>query len=260
MMSASRLPLLPGLAGVSVSRVGRWRKQLREATGRGVRIGILDTGVADHESVLKGIVRSHCDIDESGQIMTSLRGSDSLGHGTACAWILNSLAPEAELHSVRIFGESFRERGEKLIQGLAFAIERGWDIINVSLGTTGFRDELAELAKLAEERGIVIVAAANNEPGKASFPAELPNVIGVDAAFFDSALEFRYHPDRPIDVEANGIYVRAPWPNGEFSHFTGSSFACPHVSAIAARLGQGRTDELAARLRSQLAALSAEQD
>ncbi|MCB1230540.1 MAG: S8 family serine peptidase [Verrucomicrobiae bacterium] len=238
------------------TREARWRRKLREATGRGVRIGILDTGVADHELSLKGVVRSHCSVSDSGRIMTSLRGSDSLGHGTACAWIVKSLAPDAELHSVRIFGRSARERGEKLITGLGFAIERGWDIINVSLGTSGFREELTHLANLAAERGIVIIAAASNAPGKSSFPAELPNVIGVDAATFDSPLAFRYRDDHPIQVEASGVYVRAPWPNGEFSHFTGSSFACPHVTAIAARLGQGRIDELSGRLRQQLAALS----
>ncbi len=247
--------LLPGVRPSLSTREARWRRQLREGTGCGVRIGILDTGVADHAPGLRGIVRSHCTVGEAGTILTSLRGNDAIGHGTACAWILKQLAPEAELHSVRIFGRSFRERGEKLVAGLAFAIERGWDIINVSLGTGGFREELIDLANLAEERGIVVVAAANNEPGKASFPAELPNVIGVEGGAFGSPLEFRFRAGDRIEVEASGIYVRAPWPNGEFTHFTGSSFACPHVSAIAARLGQGRIDELAGRLRTQLAAL-----
>ncbi len=247
----------PGWTAFPERPLARWRRHLREGTGRGVRIGILDTGVADHLPDLRGAIRSHHTIADDGRAVRHWRGDDAIGHGTACAWLLRKWAPESELHSVRIFGRSPRERGGKLIAGLGFAIERGWDIINVSLGTTGFRDELVELALRAGERGIVVIAAAHNEPGRASFPAQLPHVIGVEAGAFDSPLAFRYRGERSIEVEADGVYVRAPWPDGEFSHFTGSSFACPHISAIAARLGQGRVGELAGRLRGQLAALSA---
>lgn len=259
-MNAGGLTPMLGLYPALETPVGRWQRQLRENTGRGVKIGILDTGVADRLAILRGAIRTHHTVADNGRLVRNWQGDDVLGHGTACAWVLKNLVPDAELHQVRIFGRSLREPGEKLLAGLDFAIDQGWDIINVSLGTAGFRDELFDLAARAADRGIVIVAAAHNEAGRRSFPAELPNVIGVDAAFFDSPLGFRYQPDRPIEVEANGIYVRAPWPNGRFSHFTGSSFACPHLSAIVARLGQGRTGEIAVRLRTQLEALSQERD
>lgn len=221
----------------------RWRRRLRDGTGRGLRIGILDTGVADHLPELRGAIRSHHTIADDGRAVRHWRGDDALGHGTACAWILRGLAPEAELHSVRIFGRSPRERGGKLIAGLAFALDQGWDVINISLGSTGFREELMPLVRRAGETGRVIVAAAHNEPGGASFPAQLPGVIGVDGGYFESPLGFRYHPGRLIEVEARGVYVEAPRPDGSWFSYTGSSFACPHVSAIVARLGRERIGE-----------------
>lgn len=115
-------------------------------------------------------------------------------------------------------------------------MERGWDVINISLGSTGLREPLAELARECERRGIIVVAAASNDPGRESFPAALPEVIGVDAGSFDEVLEFRYQATRKIEVEANGVYIRAPRPDGTWFNYTGSSFACPHVTALAARL------------------------
>lgn len=233
----------------------RWRLKLRTGTGRGVRIGLLDTGVADRIPELVGVIRSHHTVADSGRVVANWRGDDAIGHGTACAWIAHQLAPEAEFHSVRVIGRSPRERGEKLLAALDFAISRGWDVINLSLGTTGFRDELAELAERAEARGIVLVAAANNSPDRQSFPAALPGVIGVDAAWFPDPLDFRYDPSKPVEVEALGVYVRAPRPDGSWFHFTGSSFACPLVAGIAARLREPGTG--VDRFREQLQALSA---
>lgn len=237
------------------SKEARWRRQLRFGTGRGVRIGLLDTGVADSVPQLGGVIRSHHSVTNTGSVISNRKGEDAIGHGTACAWIVHQHAPEAELHSVRVIGDSPRERGEKLIVGLKFAIEQRWDVINVSLGTTKFQDGLATLADQAAAGGIVIVAAANNDPELVSFPAALSNVIGVDAGSFVRSLAFRYDPNREIEVEASGVYVEAPRPDGSWFHYTGSSFACPHVTAIAARLWEsgGRMPE---RLREKLSLLS----
>ena len=58
---------------------------------------------------------------------------DLFGHGTACAGIIRSLAPECEIHSVRTLGRRLTGRGAVLLAGLRWAIDEGYDVINLSL-------------------------------------------------------------------------------------------------------------------------------
>ena len=58
------------------------------------------------------------------------------GHGTACAGIVRALAPDVELTSVRVLGSGYTGGGEILLRGLAWAIEEGFQVVNMSLSTT----------------------------------------------------------------------------------------------------------------------------
>ena len=80
-----------------------------------------------------------------------------------------------------------------------------------------------------------VIAAANNR-GQTAYPANLSSVLAVDSEAMDEALSFRYRLNTPIELEANGIYVEAPSPGGGTKFYTGTSFACPHASAIVARI------------------------
>ena len=61
---------------------------------------------------------------------------DLCGHGTACAGVVRSIAPDAELHSVRVLGAGFTGSGRVLLAGLRWAVDQGFDVINMSLSTT----------------------------------------------------------------------------------------------------------------------------
>ena len=101
------------------------------ATGKGVRVCILDSGVdASHPTV--GRVESAVAVSkDDGRRRVRRRDDiegDVCGHGTACAGIVRSLAPEAELHSVRVLGAGFTGGGNILLAGLRYAIEQGFDV------------------------------------------------------------------------------------------------------------------------------------
>jgi subtilisin family serine protease len=151
------------------------------ATGEGVDVCILDSGV-DGEHPLVGGLTSAVAVRLDGE-ETSI-GQDELGdvcgHGTACAGIVRSLAPECRLHSVRVLGEGNTGSADLILGGLRYAIEQGFDVVNLSLSTTKrkFAELLHELADSAYFRGTVLVASAHNMPVE-SYPWRFSSVISV---------------------------------------------------------------------------------
>jgi subtilisin family serine protease len=219
--------------------VDRLRRLLDEGTGAGVKVAVIDTGVEASHPHLEGCVKGCFEVVRRGMNFACQPCApvDHVGHGTACAGIIHSYAPRADIYSIRVIGQNASGTGEQFLAGLAWAIEQKMDVVNLSLGTTQrrFHGALHDLADRAYFQGTILVAAANNYQ-QPSFPAVFASLIAVDNQSFPDALTFRYHLGRPIEVEAQGIYVRAPTVGGKYQLWTGTSFACPHISAIVARL------------------------
>lgn len=226
---------------VDVERL--WRLA-REGTGRGVKVAILDTGVeTDHPAFAREdgstAISSANEVVGKGRQLScqpSTNG-DPVGHGTACAGIIHELAPEAELHSMRVIGGDASGTLEQLAYGLKWAIEQDMDVINLSLGSVQKRlvGHLHDLVDKAYFKGQILVAAANNY-SKVSYPAHFASLIAVDNQSFEDPLAFHYRLGQPIETVAKGIYVKAPSPGGKYRLFTGTSFACPHITGLVAKL------------------------
>lgn len=216
-----------------------WHGALREGTGRGVRIGLLDTGANSEHPDLIDKIAAHYEarVDvEHGRVVPCERGLDYNNHGTACAGILSELAPGAEIHSIQIVGDRPRDSPLKLCAALCFAVEQRIEVITVNAGMTSASPELLQLTTAAWERGIIVIAAKDNRPEVIGYPAAFPQVLAVDMEHFDDPFQIRYHSDSLIEVEAAGIYIDAPCNHQGRHAFTGSSFAAPHLAAIAAKL------------------------
>jgi subtilisin len=207
------------------------------ATGKGVRVCILDSGIeSGHPSVgeIAGAVVMSIDEDGNGHAAEDTEG-DLCGHGTACAGVVRSIAPEAELHSVRVLGAGFTGSGKVLLAGLKWAVEQGYDVINMSLSTTKrqLAEVLHELADTAYFKRTVLVAAAHNMPVE-SFPWRFSSVISVGSHEEDDPLTFFANPDPPVEFFARGVNVDIAWLGGSTIRATGNSFATPCISGISA--------------------------
>jgi subtilisin len=207
------------------------------STGEGVRVCILDSGVErDHPLVgeLGGsvaVVKT-----EAGEIeFADDAEGDLCGHGTACAGIVRSIAPGAELFSVRVLGAGFKGSGPVLLGGLRWAIEQGFDVINMSLSTTRrqFAELLHELADSAYFRRTVLVASAHNMPVE-SYPWRFSSVISVGSHEEQDPLTYFYNPSPPVEFFARGVGVEIAWLGGGTIRSSGNSFATPHVAGICA--------------------------
>ena len=223
----------------SLVDAGRLREAFHTGRGKGVKVAVLDSGVDGEHPALSGRIRAQHDVisDRAGSRCVAARPTDSIGHGTACAGIILQLAPEAEIYSVKVIGDNSRGTADQLVAGLGFALDQGYDLINMSLGTTDERisRRLGALADRAFYEGRVIVAAANNQ-GQIAFPAHFSSVLSVNMEGFEDPESLRYEWGTPIELSARGIYVEAPAMGGGTQLFTGTSFACPHVTGLLARV------------------------
>jgi len=205
-----------------------------------VEVAVLDSGIDATHPALADRVSAAVRVDLVEGKPTIVESSapsnaDLFGHGTAvAAMVLN--APNARVVDVRVLGPGNTGGGAAMLEGLSWAIERGVPIINMSLAAKAdFAGKLAELCERAHRRNQVIVASKRNVPlTDLGFPAELSQVISVDALATDDPWTLRFLKDPPIELAARGENLMVPAPGGGFTRKTGASFATPHVAAMVA--------------------------
>ena len=207
------------------------------STGKGVSVCILDSGV-DSGHPLVGDIQQSVAVSigpDDEVIVEDDTEGDLCGHGTACAGIVRSLAPDCEIISVRVLGAGFTGSGGVLLAGLRWAVEQGFDVINMSLSTTKrqFAGILHEMTDTAYFRRTVLVASAHNMPVE-SYPWKFSSVISVGSHEEPDPLAFYYNPDPPVEFFARGVDVEVAWTGNARIRCTGNSFATPHMSALCA--------------------------
>src|SRR6059058_3292704 len=233
---------LPADASESIHMRGGWPERVtREwawggATGAGVRVCVLDSGVElDHPLV--GTVQRSVAVSREGDEITVADddSGDLCGHGTACAGIIRALAPECELVSVRVLGAGYTGSALVMLEGLEWAIEQGFQIVNMSLSTTKkqYVDRLHELADAAYFKRTMLVASAHNMPVE-SFPWRFASVVSVGSHESHDPYAYYYNPNPPVEFFARGLNVEIAWLGGETISATGNSFATPHIAGLSA--------------------------
>lgn len=120
------------------------RRMLAEGTGRGIRIAVVDSGIETSHPALAGLALA----DDVALIQDGLEirtieggGEDLFGHGTAVAAVIREVAPEAALGSFRVLDARNAAKNEIVCAGARLAMERGYDIINISIGS-GIREHV----------------------------------------------------------------------------------------------------------------------
>ena len=198
---------------------------------------ILDSGVELDHPLVGRVDRSVAVVkgEDGGLEVVDDEEGDLCGHGTACAGVIRAVAPEAELTSVRVLGEGYTGGGEIMLHGLGWAIEQGFQIVNMSLSTTRTKyvERLHELADRAYFRRVLLVASAHNMPVE-SFPWRFASVISVGSHEESDPLTFYYNPSPPVEFFGRGLDLDVAWLGGGTLRCTGNSFATPHIAAICA--------------------------
>jgi subtilisin len=211
-----------------------------DATGAGVRVAIVDSGVDASHPALAGPLQLAVAVTQTADGTTTVESDaegDVSGHGTACAGIIRSLAPECELTSVRVLGAELTGGGATLVAGLAWAVSEGHHLVNLSLSTTKpqFAEALRNLADEAYFGGRLLIASAHNMPVH-SWPWRFAPVLSVASHGETDSEAFFYSPRPPVEFYARGMDVEVAWAGGTTIRTSGNSFATPHMTGMAARV------------------------
>ncbi len=204
------------------------------ATGRGVRVAVIDSGVhAGHPHV--GTIEGGVSFAADGA--RGVDAVDRLGHGTAVAAAIREKAPEASLVPVKVFDRELRATADALVAAIDWAVDARVHIINLSLGTANAAHEARLTAALARaaEAGVCLVAAAEQD-GTRWLPGSLPHAVGVTLDWScpreQAEVELRVDGStRRVLVRASGYPRPIPGVPPE-RNLKGVSFAVANVTGL----------------------------
>lgn len=237
-----------------------------DATGRGVRVTVVDTGwhppAAQHGLTpwLSGVTGDVEKVDEQAI-------HEYAGHGTFAAGVVRCQAPGADVHVEGFLRKGGAAYESEIIKELDDALrdpKRRPQVLSLSAGTHSRKDQgLLSLEKLADKHGLagpecdvlVVAAAGNGATDKPFYPAALPWVVGVGSLDHDGTVSDFSNVGASADVYAVGADHVNAFPSGSYTctepqspagevrvfdglaEWSGTSFATPLVAGlIAARL------------------------
>jgi subtilisin len=235
-----------------------------DSVGKGVTVGVIDTGVAKHPDLAIAGGANTVPGEEPGDF-----GDNGQGHGTHVAGIvaargqppkgIRGVAPGVTLRAYRVFGKGSKSASSFAIaKAIDQAVADRCDLLNMSLGG-GAPDEVLRAAVDDARAGgsVCIIAAGNADRSDVSFPANLDSAVAVSAmgrkgTFPAGVAEADdvappYGTDKKdfiasfsnvgpaIDLTGPGVAIMSTYPNG-YAEISGTSMACPAVTGAAARV------------------------
>ena len=225
-------------------------------TGKGVRVGHLDTGIDATHPAFAGAIDQFVEFDPLGQPIPRAQGFDSAQHGTHTAGTLAGRStagrPIGVAPGCTLVAGIVIEGGDpvaRLLAGVDWIIGQQVKILNLSLGFPGYWEAYIPMVNTLRAKGILPVIAVGNEgAGTSRSPGNYPDVISVGAIDStgavapDSGSQVFDRSDDPIvpDLVMPGVSVVSADVGGGFRADDGSSSAAPHVSGLAALLWEAK--------------------
>jgi len=217
-------------------------------TGRGVRVGVIDSGInAAHEDFAGADITQGLNVLDRSHDVT-----DENGHGTIVSGVLAEtkdngigfagLTPDVTLVPIKCFGKSKETSASYIVAALyAAADDYGCDVINLSLGMTEDTTALKQAIAHAVGKGVLVVSAVGND-GTAvyNYPAAYGSVVGVGSVDKSGSVSSFSQKNDSVYVVAPGVDIYGPSSQSStgYAKGSGTSFSCPHAAAAAVILKQ----------------------
>lgn len=236
---------------------------LGRATGAGVRVAVLDTGLDLHHPDFVGrtIV--------SSSFVPGQQVQDGNGHGTHC--IGTSCGPrfpgaapgygvayESDIYAGKVLDNEGSGADGNILAGISWAVTNGCRVVSLSLGSPSEPNQpysrvFEQVARRAMQRGTLIIAAAGNESDRkkghiasVGHPANCPSIMAIGAVDVQGRIANfscgTMDVIGQVDLVAPGVDIHSSWPMPtRYRRISGTSMATPHVAGVAALIaGQHR--------------------
>ncbi|MCX6709363.1 MAG: S8 family serine peptidase [Candidatus Woesearchaeota archaeon] len=208
---------------------------LKIADGKGVKIGIIDTGIDyTHPEVIErfGREKGYNFVGENSNPM------DGEGHGTHVAGITAGskcgIARGSTLYAIKVLGDDGSGSEADVMRGIEWALEKGISIVNMSLGSNYASNAFRELCYYASSKGMILCAAAGNDGIEGyEYPSSFEPVISVSAVDKKNRHADFSNINDLIDISAPGVDIVSSYRGG-YRMLSGTSMATPHITGCLA--------------------------
>jgi len=232
---------------VSAYSIGVQSAYTLNATGSGIRVGVIDTGLTDFTKQLTGRIYAPYDVTTKSNNVT-----DTLLHGTKVAGIIGAamdgvgisgVAPDVTIIPVKVFSPSGLATNQNIFDGVNYALQNGARIINLSIQSVATTAPDTYVRQAVNSNALVVIAAGNNGLNNPSAVASFANqtwangqviVVGaVDSNNTIMSWSNKAGSQKNFYLVAPGNNVITTCTTG-YCFGTGTSFAAPFVSGAAA--------------------------
>lgn len=224
-----------------IERIGA-EKAWPVTQGQGVRVAVIDTGIAFDHSDLNRNVKGGTNI-----LNSFLPPYDHNGHGTHVAGTIGALnnqlgvvgvAPKVDLFAVKAFKKDGTAKLSDIINAIDWSIENKMDIINMSFGFNEPSPTFREAVIRANQAGILMIAASGNKGtrGMLEYPAQFNETVAVSSINENNEISKFSTIGPGIDLTAPGEKIMSTWLNNSFRELSGTSMSVAHVTGVAALL------------------------
>jgi len=230
-------------------------------TGSGADVAIIDTGIdSDHPDLQAnlGKGKSFVACETKGGCRFGAKPADNTcyeswdddnDHGTHCAGIAGAVdnsegvvgvAPDVTLHAVKVLDKCGSGSYSDIAAGVEWVADQGYDVGSMSLGGDSGSSTLKDAIQYAQDKGVLLVAAAGNS-GPCSdcvgYPAAYSEVVAVSSTASDDSLSDFSSTGPEVELAAPGTDIYSSVAsNGGYDTVSGTSMACPHVSGAEGQL------------------------
>ncbi|MBU4459844.1 MAG: S8 family serine peptidase [Verrucomicrobia bacterium] len=232
---AARLPAGYSMVGSASSAAGA---AASTADPSSPRVAVLDTGLSLPAGWTIALAGAYDATSPGGA------AADPVGHGTQMSLLASgAVLPDgaapggaSPVLAVRTFDGEGVTSNFDLMRAVGYAVDNGARVVSLSWGTETASGFVREAVREAQEKGLVVVAAAGNEAtGRAQYPAAYPGVIGVAATVPSGQTWENSNYGDFIFVAAPGTATLPVGYNGPPGRYAGTSAATAYTAGLIAQ-------------------------
>jgi hypothetical protein len=161
----------------------------------------------------------------------------AFGHGTMTTGLVHLVAPKAKILPLKAFTSNGTGYLSNIVAAVYYAVQHQANVVNMSFDVSTPSAALSQAVSYANQKNVVLVAAAGNENTNAPvYPAALNgNVMGIASTTdWDARSSFSNYGNTDVWIAAPGEYVITTFPGGTYASASGTSFSSPMVAVTVA--------------------------